>query len=114
VIQHMGRSTWCKRRWLPSLHVDSVKPTSRRKHTLEVCCRCAAAEVSEAVKRAVAERERAMDAADAAPVMSTVQMAQLKSLIAEASTGTASPGRLHWAVLPSRATWPVDIPACLC
>jgi hypothetical protein len=41
--------------------------------------------VSEAVKRAVAERERAMEAADAAPVMSTVQMAQLKSLIAEAS-----------------------------
>lgn len=35
------------------------------------------------MKRAAAERERAMEAADEAPVMSTVQMAQLKSLIAE-------------------------------
>lgn len=34
--------------------------------------------------RAVAEREAAMEAADTAPVMSTVQMAQLKAVISEA------------------------------
>jgi len=40
--------------------------------------------VSQAVLRAVAEREAAMEAADTAPVMSTVQMAQLKAVISEA------------------------------
>ena len=44
--------------------------------------------VSEAVRRQVAEREAALQAAEGAPPMSTVQIAQLKAIISEARCQT--------------------------